>query len=221
MAKVDVFGLNPSPLMIYKIDSLDDIVSRENFEDLKKVTMVKNINGKNQISDTYHLLDDIKYKRIKNHFDDAISFYAKSVLEIPYKFGMVGSWITKNSIGDHHAKHNHSNSMLSAVLYFDENLSNEELSPLVFYPEGLDGVFRNFKFKFDSLDIVDNLINAKRFSLDVKKNIIVVFPSWLDHSSIVNTKVEDRYCIGANYFLTDSLGKHDSYNGYNRLDVNV
>ena len=78
-----------------------------------------------------------------------------------------------------------------------------------------------FKFKFDSLDIVDNLINTKRFSLGVKKNVIIVFPSWLDHSSIINTNVEDRYCIGANYFLTDSLGKHESYNGYNRLDVNV
>ena len=165
------------------------------------------------ISDTYSLFDDEVLFNLKIKFDTAIRHYVEHTLCTPeLQFKITGSWFTKNTRSTKHAYHCHPNVMLSAVTYFDDSLlENDEIPGIMFFNKKLSNVFPAFKFDFKDVKTTQwNIFNYENYTINPKLNDVLIFPGHLFHQSTVNNS-DCRFCIGANYFLTGSIGSNSTF----------
>ena len=159
--------------------------------------------GQFSLSKSVNLIEDCGVPRIGNVFDKYVHLYARQTLGIDYNFHRVSSWLTYNTNGTCHHLHHHPNSMISAVMYFNHDLSDEDLTPMKLHLPGLQSTFRDFNF---NLEIeTPNPHNSLTMSMDVKTHRIIVFPSYLKHETHQCRGNENRYCIGVNYFIKDRI----------------
>ena len=157
------------------------------------------------VTKTYSLLDDLNLLKIKSVFDECIRQYIEHVLQVEMEMKCIGSWATKNEIDSAHFEHNHPNSLLSLVSYFDPN-DDDAVSGLVIKHKGLFGIFEGHKFSYDSLKkYADNIYNSSGITFNAKPNSIIIFPSHMLHLGIPS-KSNTRYMVGANYFPNGSFG---------------
>lgn len=211
---IDVINLNPIPLAT--ISFSEDIVTQEDIEMFGKIELLKHFETDVMLSASGNILEQIEFDHIKNKFDEAVDYYLKKLLSVTNNFKMINSWLTMNKRGSRHPKHKHFNTIVSAVTYFNEDCSKDPVSGIFFEGEGLDSIFRDFRFDYN----VDegNIYNARGWTVFPKVNDIIVFPGWVNHASIQNNFQKNRYCIGVNYFLNDTLGVEHHYNKI-KIDV--
>jgi uncharacterized protein (TIGR02466 family) len=189
--------------------------TKDEIDILKNIKLIKQYgNDGNYLSDDIHVLKNYSLTRIKNLCDSYVSHYVKNVLCIDAEFKMFKSWLSMNQAGTKHEIHAHRNTMISCVMYFDENMSNENMTPINFVQTGLDSIFNTFQFKFETLN--SNEYNSSHVKVAPKTGTVIVFPGWVKHGtdeSVSNTK---RYCLGTNYFFEGT-----SSSGYHNLTINV
>lgn len=116
-------------------------------------------------------------------------------------FAITTSWGTKTEPGGASTPHLHLNSSFSGVLYFDE-------------VGGGDLEFINYSGNFSSffLNVSNNgIFNSPTFTLKPRKNMLVLFPSHLQHRITENTSSSTRYSLAFNLFPIGSFGQADSF----------
>lgn len=196
-----VINFNPKPITIAYLSkplfNLDDVNSL--------CALDFYANGSTLISKNDHILSNDKYELIRKTIDEAVSEYLKNILNIDNNFKMTHSWITKNIEGAQHEKHNHPNTMLSTVCYFNETLEDDDFAPIIFYGDGIKNVFTNFQFRLDKNN--ENIYTSSAWSITPKLNQIIIFPAHIEHGSIINTSKKARYCLGTNYFLDGQVSE--------------
>lgn len=169
------------------------------------------------ISDTYTLFDSPRLKSLKVKFDQAIKQYVNTVLCAPQlQFKLSGSWFTKNTYNTSHHDHFHRNSMLSAVTYFDDEVPvDEHISGIVFSQPRFLSIFPHFKFDFSGTEISEwNIYNYATYTIRPKVNDVIIFPSYMSHSTEPNT-TESRFCIGTNYFISGAVRGNTKHTALN------
>jgi hypothetical protein len=206
-----IFDFNPIPVLIY--ESEENIFDKEDIDILIKEEFHQHEFNYSSLSVNNNLLEDKKYSKIKKIYENAISFYTKDILNIENKFKMTNSWLSKNKKNQEHYWHTHPNVMLSAVSYFNEQSILTEFAPLLIKGIGLNNIFKNFQFEFDPQNL--NQFNSHIWEIKPITNQIIIFPSWMEHKSIINTKEEIRYCLGTNFFLNDFVGRNNEASGLN------
>jgi len=182
-------------------------------EILKKVKMVPHKDPHHPfISESYDVLNDLKLTNLISKFDQCVDLYTSNVLEFPFKLKMVGSWLTKNTTDTFHGVHTHSNSFISVVAYFGD-YDKEEAAGIQFSTGGLNKVFDfNFNFYNKNLQPTNwNIFNNLSYTIKAKKNQVIIFPAQLPHGSEV-CDTEERFCVGANYFISGTLGTVEDKN---------
>lgn len=165
-----------------------------------------------QTSENIFLLDNPIMKRIKDHFMKIIDRYTEEVMQINNKFVMISSWCAVNFQDRAHHPHRHLNSVLSLVYYVQcesgaLNLKIDRSS----YEQG-------FNFDYDIKNY--NYFNSRFLNVDVKTNDVVIFPSWIEHSTHPNKSPKPRIVIAADYFPTGVLGSEIN-NDYLNITVNA
>ena len=107
------------------------------------------------------------------------------------------SWANRSDAqsGHHHGEHRHSMSYLSGILYL--NGFNE--SPTVFH-DPIDKR-RWSQFHLDGGPNIDYFFLSSR----TPAGTLIIFPSWLVHSSTPNNATEDRFTIAFNTFPTGDI----------------
>ena len=199
---METFHLNSISAISVDLVS-DERITPQELQILTYKTEYWNNPGKFSLSKSVNLIEDCGVPRIGDVFDKYVHLYTKETLGIDYNFHRVSSWLTYNSNGTHHHLHRHPNSMISAVMYFNEDLSDQDLAPMKLHLPGLRSTFRDFNF---NLEIeTTNPHNLLTKSMDVKTHRIFVFPSYLKHETIPCGENENRYCIGVNYFIKDRI----------------
>jgi hypothetical protein len=211
--KQDVFPLESSPVSRLSFTSfLSD--EEKQFCRLYKDYKEHDSPGFPLISKSYNIFAFKELFNLKNKFDKALKLYVEKVLHTPtLQFKNTGSWLTKNTKETSHHPHGHSNTMLSVVTYFDDDICmDKELPGIVFLSHKLSSVFPFFKFNFKDVEVSEwNLFNYETYTIKPKYNDVIIFPGHLRHTSEIN-HTDSRYCIGANYFITGEIGNDEGMN---------
>ena len=151
-----------------------------------------------KVSTNIFVLNNKKMERVKNYFITYVKDFVKNVLEIKNKFDMTSSWITINNSKNSHHPHEHHNSVLSLVYYVECNGGDLTLSC------NRSSLEQGFNFKYNIIKY--NSYNSRFINIPVKTNSVVIFPSWLTHSTQPNLSNNKRMVIAADFFPSGDLG---------------
>jgi uncharacterized protein (TIGR02466 family) len=211
---MSIINLYSVPIFCTQLEDDEKITSQE-AEIIKSIELKRQPgNNGNFISEETHILDTYRLDRIKSICDKYIHHYTENIVGVEEKFKMFRSWLTMNVKGTKHDAHGHRNTMLSCILYMDEDLSDNTLSPINFGQKGFDQIFQNFQFQFTVKE--RNQYNNNILSIYPKTNTLIVFPGWINHEVPLVTNELKRYCIGTNYFM---IG--ESASSYHKINIDV
>lgn len=211
---MNVINLFSVPIFVHELDFSERITNEEAYV-LKNIKLTKQYGDDgNYLSDESHILKKFNLDRLFNLCNKYVKNYTENILGVTDEFKMFKSWLSMNVKGTKHLAHSHRNTMLSCVLYFNENLSDEPLAPINFGQDGLDNIFRTFQFDFKTKE--RNQYNNKVLTIYPKTNTMIIFPGWVKHETEEAKSLTKRYCIGSNYFFVG-----ESAGGYHNITVDV
>jgi len=198
--KLNVIPLFPSPLGIIDIiedcSNLKKIITNYDFEPTTGSTSKACF-----ITKDLNILES--FPKEKNIILNYFEIYKNYVLKLDnQKFKMTTSWGTKTEPGGYSQFHNHQNCTYSGVFYFDEmSGGNIEFESYGIYPQQ---ILLNNPTEW-------NTFNSKSWMLTSKKNMLLLFPSYLYHRITENTSLKNRYSLAFNFFPIESFGVKDSF----------
>ena len=157
-------------------------------------------NSGNLMSKNDKVLDSKELTNLKLFIDEQIFNFKKNLLKIKdeNEIYITQSWVNNSNPGQFHPKHKHPNSVISGVLFLDDN-ANENLPPIRFHRTlemfALD-------FRFDDL----NEFNASAREFDPAQGMLMLFPSLLEHDVDKNTSDRVRTSISFNTYVRGIVG---------------
>jgi uncharacterized protein (TIGR02466 family) len=144
------------------------------------------------------------FQRLKNKVEEAAeNFYT----ELGYKRSkMFVTQMWGNLMKGHGriTEHYHSNSLISGVFYLD---LNEETSGGTVFTEPMNGIHRMISLPVET----STKYNTENFKINVKKQMLVLFPSYINHYSEPNNSADQRITISFN-LLPYELGNFSDLN---------
>ncbi len=124
---------------------------------------------------------------------EVIGAASKRVLEMlkvaPAPFGITGSWMNIKPRGVGHPLHSHQNNYLSGVYY-------------VKTPEGADSISFH-DTRAERRVILQTPLTARTMHLPIKTGVLIMFPSWLQHTVEANPTDEIRVSLAFNIMFSD------------------
>ena len=108
------------------------------------------------------------------------------------KVKITSMWSVINKKNASNSRHIHSNNYISAAYYVKapKNCGN-----IIFYDPRSEAVFRH------PIISKPNKLNTNSFSIEPKEGLLVLFPSYLNHSVDLNNSDEERVVISFNIDL--------------------
>jgi uncharacterized protein (TIGR02466 family) len=159
--------------------------------------------GKNSISNNTYILNESKFKNLKDFFVTHINKYFEEVLSIknnlqPY---ITQSWINYNNKDQEHHIHVHPNSVISGVFYINSHIENDS----IYFKRDDDQIFFNQIKQY-------NKYNCNEFRIPVETGLLLLFPSNLKHFVKRNDKNYTRISLSFNVFVKGTIGSKESLN---------
>lgn len=160
--------------------------------------MVDNVG--NRMSTNDQVLNDDAMRRIREFIDGQVFNYKKNLLRIrdETEIYVTQSWVNVAQPGQFHPKHKHPNSIVSGVMFFDDN-ANEDLPPIRFHraAEAL-----SLDFDYEEL----NDFNASCREILPESGLLILFPSQLEHDVGPNESGRARTSLSFNTFVRGRVG---------------
>lgn len=156
-----------------------------------------------------YILNDKKYSSLSKKILDKLNYVIYDIYTIDrnLKFFITNSWCVKHEKNDVAELHNHDNSILSGVYYFQTPKNSGDI---IFHRStATNSVFTK------TLTIPTN-INLNEYKMKAEEGTLLLFPSHLLHKTEPNLSNKNRYCLAFNVFFTGSIGNNQSLN---RLDI--
>jgi len=195
-----IYTLFPTPVYIVKRDLELSPKDDKDIEDIIEEGLYKNYGNATTINS---YIFNTKLKALKQFCEQQLKIYVEKVINPKEKldFYITQSWLNVTKPGETHHIHHHPNSIISGVFY----ISTEEDDTITF----LDP---NVKIK----KIIElaakeyNQWNSSNWFFPVENNVLILFPSWLEHKVESNEKATtDRISISFNTFVRGTLGKRN------------
>ena len=160
-------------------------------------------NYSNKLSKNKYILDT-HFSGLKEKFQDHVKLYVNEIcppMNENLEFPITQSWISLTEPDKHHKVHCHSNSYISGVFYL-KTIEND----CVIYLDPLSKIKNKINFPLKK----DNIFSASVAQVGVKDNILLLFPSWLDHEVSPNMSQMDRYSLAFNVWIKGEIGEIDT-----------
>ncbi len=188
----------PTPVIFYQVE----IEEEEKLYLLKHYPKKVKRNSGNWLSVDKNVLEKNELSLLKERLvycvNDAFNLIHSPLHEC--NLFITQSWINFSDKGQHHPPHLHSNSFYSAVLY-------------VKVSEGDSIIFHNLaSSNFDMDSTHHGLFNSKTWSIPVKDNLLLIFPSSLFHSVPTVEHSKLRVSLSFNTFIKGEIGSSVSLN---------
>jgi uncharacterized protein (TIGR02466 family) len=211
MINSEVLELFPTPLYVGK---LTEGVTKDEFDFVNQDSLYTYFDenpGGNTGSFNNNVLNLPELSRIKNFIQEHLDHYAKNVMCIENRIHPTISWLNKNQKGTAHYRHYHVNSILSGVFYF-----TEDPAPITFHNE------KNFSYlplKWNPVRY--NQFNSTKSDAQVKKDILLIFPSFVEHSVMPNISNDPRISLSFNTWISGDIGDvgSSSYINFDDLEL--
>jgi uncharacterized protein (TIGR02466 family) len=191
-------GLFPVPIGHYTHEGL----TPEEIFYIKSMSDKVRVNQGNLSSENTYLLNSPILESFKNTLTDITNQFFNEVAQPEdkdLKLCITQSWVNFTKPGKYHHQHWHPNSYISGVFYLDVE-------------DGVDEILFQEDPRTRSFNIPTNnwhVYNSQSWRYKVKKNLLLLFPSYLTHSVPVTTTSGVRTSISFNTFFKGSLGNVD------------
>ena len=160
-------------------------------------------NAGNLMSKNDKVLDSKELSKLKLFIDEQLFVFKKKFLQMKdaNEIYITQSWVNNSNPNQYHPKHKHPNSVISGVMFFDEN-NDESLLPikshrtLEMFP---------VDFEFDNL----NESNAGCRSFEMVQGSLILFPSLLEHDVDKNRSDRVRTSISFNTYVRGVVGSRE------------
>ena len=205
MTQPTVYSLFPTPVYSVQFDSEFtpaelEFVSRDSNYDIGNLDLNPIISSTSTTILTAHELARIN-QFIKLHLDN----YAKTIMCIDNPVFTTMSWLNKTVQGKSHYQHHHVNSIITGVMYFTDDPAPIDLhadrnvisKPLKLFPK------------------IYNEFNSHKNTLNVRKGDLILFPSYLEHSTHITTSTVNRISLSFNTWISGEIGQVVNYSYLN------
>lgn len=157
-------------------------------------------NEGNSMSKSDAILDSEELSDLKRFINEQITVFGKQLLRIKddNEIYITQSWANRAFRDQYHPKHKHPNSVISGVIYVDEN-ADESLPPIRFHRS-----FEMFPLQFSYGELNDFNASCKVF--EPRQGMLVLFPSLLEHDVETNHSDEARTSISFNTYVRGIVG---------------
>jgi len=146
-----------------------------------------------------NILNLKNFNFLKNKILEEVHNHTKNILKYKNNFSITTSWITNTKINESSNAHYHSNSMLSGVFYIECDKNSDKIS------------FQNFNVPTWMLEPEEyNVYNSSKYYINVKKNLLILFPSEILHKIEKNENKKERISLAFNLLPIGTIGIKDS-----------
>ena len=200
-----IIGIYPSPVYVTKKDSNSDSIEEKEIEDIIKEGLYKDGDLDHYTDNTY--IFDTKLKNLKEFCEKHIKIYVKEILNPKQEldFYITQSWLNVVDPGGGIQPHRHANSIISGTFY----QTVEETDKICFH----DPNTQRTKCMISIEPNKGNPFTSKNWSATVDKNVLILFPSWLEHSVEPNEKAtRNRISLSFNTFAKGIIGQKKHLN---------
>jgi len=189
-----VFYLKKLNLNTNKIIDLIDLdfhkSGSKNISNIKDMSLQSNVKS---------VLNQKKFKYLKNILIEEFNIYNNEVLHYSNEFKITTSWFTKSLTDQKSDYHNHCNSMISGILY----LNTDEKSGGVSFEN-----FENVRFKL--IPKKYNIYNCLEYTFKPSNGLLIFFPSEVYHKILNNNSNIIRYSLAFNLIPVGPIGDKNS-----------
>lgn len=163
---------------------------------LKKVEST--FKDQNWIKDNYNYNTEQYYhEELFSWIDSCVSQVKQIYYNNNLKLVISSCWVNKNDKLMKSPLHNHTNSILSGVLYFSE----EKTSPLVFH---FPNPYLHLQYEsFLHLSDIDRFYI--KHPVLPKRGMLIIFPSTILHETLTHKETHARYSLAFNTFVDGQL----------------
>jgi len=141
-----------------------------------------------------------KLPDVEKHLRDKCLSYVIDTMKYPCDIQFTSSWFTRTYEGGRCERHSHTNSWLSGIVYF--GAYDNDSAPLVFYNPN------HITINVEPFDY--NYFNSLSWELRPRTNMMVLFPSSLQHQVLIHKTDIKRYSLAFNIMPKGSVGHDDS-----------
>ena len=186
----------PTPVYITEIDR--KFTKQElNFVKEQKKHCSKNA-GNINTKDNY-ILNKKEFKNIKKFLNKHCKNYLDTVIcpKNNLELYITQSWLNYTEADQYHHKHEHPNSVISGVLYFDSDIKNDKILFSKSTEQQIKPIIDNTKF---------NLWNSETWFFPVETGRLIMFPSSTIHSVEIKKGKNTRISLAFNTFYKGTIG---------------
>ena len=199
MTKPTIHNLFPTPIYTTKMDR--GFTKQElNFVKEQKKHCVNNT-GNINTKDNY-ILNNKEFKNIKKFLDKHCKNYLNTIIcpKNNIELYITQSWLNYTDANQYHHQHQHPNSVISGVLYFDSDIKNDKIlfsDPIVY--RQISPEINNTKY---------NLWNSGTWFFPVETGNLFMFPSSTTHQVETKQGNNTRISLAFNTFYKGSVGSN-------------
>jgi uncharacterized protein (TIGR02466 family) len=199
MTKPQIHSIFPTPIYTTKIDRGFTKQELQFVKEQKKhcSNNLGNINTKDN-----YILNRKQFKNIKKFLDKHCKDYLDTIIcpKNNIELYITQSWLNYTEANQYHHKHEHPNSVVSGVLYFDSDVKNDKI--LFSHSKGYQQIspqIDNTKF---------NLWNSGTWFFPVETGNLFMFPSSATHQVETKKGNNTRISLAFNTFYKGSVGSN-------------
>ncbi len=157
------------------------------------------------MSKNSYLLNEPNCVELKNKIKNFVQEYAYCYLGFQGQFEITQSWVSVKAPGQEHHPHSHANSIVSGILYFD---NDGDCEPINFLRPGYNANLAHYTMT-PIRNEINNEFTFTQVSFSVENYMLVLFPSYLMHFVNINKSNVNRYSMAFNAVPKYSLGNQE------------
>ena len=191
----------PTPVYTTKIDRG---FTKQELQFVKEQKKHCSKNDGNISSKDNYILNRKEFKNIKKFLDKCCEDYLNRIIcpKNNVELYITQSWLNYTEADQYHHKHEHPNSVVSGVLYFDSDVKNDKI--LFTTSRGYEQIKpETDKEKF-------NLWNSGSWWFSVETGNLFMFPSSTTHQVETKQGNNTRISLAFNTFYKGSVGSNDA-----------
>ena len=194
---MNIFPLFSVPLSISKIN-----LSHLDIKAIESIPVKRRESDNCYLSDNIRILESNSLNTLKNTIIKELNTYFYEVLGISktISLNITNSWKIVHKLGDWAPKHKHYNSIVSGILYIDVFYDSGDI---IFYCDNRKSVLNNGLLE---LPFEVTQYNYTTWELKPENNMLILFPSFLEHSVTKSTNMNNRICISFDTFISGTVG---------------
>jgi uncharacterized protein (TIGR02466 family) len=186
------------PQALYK--SKFRLLTPEELDIIHNYPVSKQALGNHTSQDPYFLNSD-GLAQLKNDVKQHIDLYVKEIMKVSWELYLTNSWKNLTRPTDQHIIHNHTNSIISGVLY----IKSSYIQPTISF----NRMESPYLLSFEPTEFTP--FNSNEWTMPVEDGDIILFPSKLFHYVKTNESDKDRLSIAFNTFAQGNI--HTSMSG--------